>query len=325
MEASCWLNPDPQSEGFLATLRSGGLFTNKVKAQISSAVSTTCVICGEPDGMAHRIYHGPAAKEIQTAQGCPYLEAMSKHKLLWGLFQQPPALEKFARHLDEIKIHDLPVIPDQETPIHLFTDGSCTQLSVSRKAERHASYAVRHASHDGVGSNLIASGVVPGRKQTPFRAELFGFMVALSVSINSVISTDRKSVYIGILRLLRDGWDAVHWLSIPDEDMWRVAWDILKHPGRRVSVQWVEAHRHVHEARSTRDAWQIYHNNLVDRSASTDANPLTGDLLDVWTELASQNKALQQERDDATRFLRAVWQKHADAEAAVVHNPAAST
>ena len=325
VEASCWQNPDPQAEGFLATLRSGGLFTNKVKAQISSAVSANCVICGEPDSMTHRIYHCCAAEEIRSTQGVQYLADMSKAKLLWGLFPQPPAQERLARQFDRIQIHDLPMFENQQAQIHLFTDGSCTQPPATRKSERHASYAVRRASPDGTHSDVIASGVLPGRKQTPFRAELFGFTVALSVSLNSIIYTDCRAVYLGIVRLLRDGWDPVHWLSIPDADMWRTTYDILSYPNRRVSVQWIESHRQLEHARSARDAWRIYQNNMVDRSASTDANPLTGELRHKWNELVKQNKALQLERDNATNFLRTVWQRHADAEAASVHTTAAAS
>ena len=319
VEASCWVSNDPQSEGFMATLRSGGLFTNKIKACFAPDVSTKCVICGELDSMTHRIYHCPAAHEIRAIQKCQHLADMPRSKLLWGLFPQPTAREKLARQFDEIQIHNLPMLPEHPSPVHLFTDGSCSQPPASRKSERHASYAVRQASPNDVQGNLIASGILPGRKQTPFRAELFGFMVALSVSLNSVIYTDCKVVYTGILRLLKDGWDPLYWMSSPDADMWKTAWDILKHPSRQVSVQWIESHRRLENARGTTDAWRIFHNNLVDRDASTGSNPLTGTLLEVWTELVDQNLALQCDRDSATRFLRAVWQRHSDGEASSAH------
>ena len=109
-------------------------------------------------------------------------------------------------------------------------------------------------------------------------------------------------------------------MSSPDAHMWKTAWDILKQPSRRVSVQWIESHRRLENARSTGDARRIFHNNLVDRSASTGANALTGNL---WTESVDQNLALQRDRDSATRFLRAVWQRHSDAETASANATAA--
>ena len=138
MEAPCWLSNDPQSEGFMATLRSGGLFTNKIKAQISSAVTAKCVIRGEPNGMAHRMYHCPAANEIRAVQECQHLADMPRSKLLWGLFPQPTAPEKLARQFDDIQILDLPMLPEHPLPVHLSTDGSCSQPPTARKSERHA-------------------------------------------------------------------------------------------------------------------------------------------------------------------------------------------
>ena len=60
--SSCWHAKDAQEEGFLATVRSGGLFTNKVKSRICTSVSPNCVMCDGMDGMAHRVYDCPAAK-----------------------------------------------------------------------------------------------------------------------------------------------------------------------------------------------------------------------------------------------------------------------
>ena len=123
------------------------------------------------------------------------------------VFQQPQALEAYMRGLDAIRIEDLFSLPESDEAIHLFCDGSCSQPPPARKSERRAAYAVRHAKPLSHESFLVASGPLPGRKQTPFRSELFGFMMAMSVSLNSVIYTDCKSVYLGIVRMQNEGFD----------------------------------------------------------------------------------------------------------------------
>ena len=307
ISASCLHDPDPQNEGFMATLRSGGLFTNKVKSVISSAVSPACSICGESDGMTHRIYHCVAAEDIRTRLQCQTIKDEPRSKLVYGLFQQPPALEAFYRGLDSIRIHDLPDIQsDASVPVHLFTDGSCTQPGVARKSERRASYAVRVASaHTHTGS-LVTSGTLPGRKQTAFRAELFAMMTALAVCLNSTIYTDCRAVWLGIVRLQRDGWDPMHWATSPDADLGRGTWNILNQPERRLKVEWVKAHKHVSEARTSHEAWCIYHDQLTDKSASTDSNQLAPELRRTWDLLVHQNAQLEDQRKSITAFLREV-------------------
>ena len=82
-------------------------------------------------------------------------------------------------------------------------------------------------------------GVLPGRKQTPLRAELFGFMAAMSVSLDSVIYADCKALFLG--RTPTVGTP----LSVPDADLWQTAWEIERHPDRHLTVQWIDAHRNI--------------------------------------------------------------------------------
>ena len=51
VDASSWHCENAESEGFMATVRSGGLFTNKVKSRICTQVSPNCALCGQLDGM----------------------------------------------------------------------------------------------------------------------------------------------------------------------------------------------------------------------------------------------------------------------------------
>ena len=226
--------------------------------------------------MSHRIFECSAAKKISLELHCEYLLSEPRSKMIYGLFKQPQALETFMRGLDDIKIDHLPVLPESDDPIHLFSDGSCSQPAPARRSERRAAYAVRQATAHSPESFLVAVGPLPGRKQTPFRAELFGFMMAMSVSTNSIIYTDCKAVYMGIVRMQNEGYDPVRWLSSADSDLWRAAWDILSCPGRRLTVHWTRSHRQPQHASSTHDAWCIFHNSLTDKSADVNANPSPG-------------------------------------------------
>ena len=139
-KTSCWHAKDAQEEGFLATLRSGGLFTNKVKSRISCSVSPHCALCGGLDGMTHRVYHCPAAQEFREAHALQHLQHLPRSCLVWGLFEKPKAVEQFCKAMDAIEITDLPFLSSEAGPISLFTDGSCTQPGSARSTERYAAY-----------------------------------------------------------------------------------------------------------------------------------------------------------------------------------------
>ena len=313
--ASCWHDTDPQNEGFMATLRSGGLFTNKIKAKFCPDMSPTCMLCGKEDGMTHRIFECPEAKQISQHLQCQFLLSQPRSQMLYGLFQQPQALEAYMRGLDAIRIEDLFSLPESDEPVHLFCDGSCSQPPPARKSERRAAYAVRHAKPFSHESFLVASGPLPGRKQTPFRSELFGFMMAMSVSLNSVIYTDCKSVYLGIVRMQNEGFDPLRWHSTADADLWKAAWNILNCQGRKLSVYWTKSHRSLEQAHSAHDAWCIYHNSRTDQSADINLDPLPAGVQASLDQLVEQNAILERTRNATTKYLKAVWAAHSEAEA----------
>ena len=312
VDASCWHVEDPQSEGFLATLRSGGLFTNKVKSKVFAGVSPNCVLCDQPDGMMHRIYSCPMSAKIREDTSAEFLKDLPKSKMVWGLFQRPHAQDLFAKALDALEITDLPMLPPSDTPHLIFTDGSSTQPPVSRKNERYAAFAVRHAIKNSHHSTLVISGILPGRRQTPFRAErdFFAFMCGMSCSMNSIIFTDCKAVWKGITRLQREGWNELHWLSSPDYDLWRVAFQILDVPGRSLITEWVEAHRSLHQAVSLQDTWRIYQNAQVDKSASVNANNLPPIVKTQFDSLTVQNTELEKQRSTITKYMKSIWEAH---------------
>ena len=213
VDASSWHCENAESEGFMATVRSGGLFTNKVKSRICTQVSPNCALCGQLDGMTHRVYSCSASECIRNNNGWQHLQHVPRSTLIYGLFARPSALDAYHSALDEVRVRDLTVLSETDEPYHIFTDGSCTQPSPSRKSERRATFAVRHAQKNSHQSELLAAGILPGRKQTGFRAELWAFMIAMTASTNSVIYTDCEGVYKGIVKMQNQ--DGVNWLGSP--------------------------------------------------------------------------------------------------------------
>ena len=218
--------------------------------------------------------------------------------------------------MDAIEILDIPLIQADNQPTLLFTDGSCSQPGPGRGSERHAAFAVRRAFQDSHESVLIAAGVLPGRKQSPFRAELYAFMIAMSASLDAVVFTDCKAVFQGITRMQREGWCELAWLSSPDFELWRAAWLILRHPQRKLQAVWLESHRSLNQARSAADSWRIYHNSQVDRSGSILNNKLPCAIQEIHARLVEQNTELETLRGQITFYLKAVWNMHAAREAA---------
>ena len=236
--------------------------------------------------------------------------------MVYGLFARPPALDAYQKALDDLRIFDLEILPDSEEPAYIFTDGSCSQPGPSRIYERRASYGVRLACLNSSDGRLLASGTLPGRKQTAFRAELFAFMIAMSSSLNSVIHTYCLGVYKGIVKLQREAWSELAWLSSADFDLWKGAWQILNVQGRRLVPVWTPAHKDITTARSAKEAWKIYHNFLTDKSASIISNPLPDGLRQCLEQLILESQQQQSLRDAVSGYLQEIWATHAEAEKA---------
>ena len=314
VKTSCFQAKDAQEEGFLATLRSGRLLTNKVRSRIACSVSANCALCGGLDGMTHRAYHCPASQEFREKCALQHLQHVLRSCLVWGLFDQPKAVEQFYKAMDAIEITDLPLLSNDNGPFCLFTDGSCLQPGPGRSSERYAAYAVRLAYEQLHESTLVASGILPGRKQTPFRAELFACMVAMSACLDAVIYTDCRAVFLGITRLQREGWCELTWLSSPDMELWRAAWNILKHP-RKLQIVWLGAHRCINQAHSAADARRIFHNAQTDKSAGVSTNRLPDSIQEIHNSLVKQNSELEKLRGQIIFYLKGIWNMHASKEA----------
>ena len=83
-EASTWSNGDAALDGFMMTLRSGGLFTNRAKSKFTGC-SDKCILCGHLDGMHHRIYDCEGAIAAKNKVDWDTLQQLPKH--IRGYFQ----------------------------------------------------------------------------------------------------------------------------------------------------------------------------------------------------------------------------------------------
>ena len=88
VESSLWDNEDAALNAFMSNMRSGGLFTNKIKSKFSG-VSDQCKLCGQQDGMKHRIYNCPHSVHARGQVDWDLLSELPSHSMLWRLFGKP--------------------------------------------------------------------------------------------------------------------------------------------------------------------------------------------------------------------------------------------
>ena len=118
------------------------------------------------------------------------LRLLPKHSLMWGIFNQPEAQEQCWQSLDNICTPITVELPTSATRHKLFTDGSCARLKGDHKHEGHAAWAAHLAEDNSADSVCLASGPLPGREQTAYRAEIYAVINALARSSSSDVFTD---------------------------------------------------------------------------------------------------------------------------------------
>ena len=101
-------------------------------------------------------------------------------------------------------------------------------------------------------------------------------------------------------------------MSSSDFDLWKGAWQILSAHGRRLVPVWMP--KDLSAAKSSAEAWRIYHHALTDNGASIMSNPLPDDVQECWQSLVQQNEAQHAQREAVSEHPHVVWAKHAEAE-----------
>ena len=109
-EASAWDNSDIVLNGFMMTLRAGGLFTNRAKAKFTGCTDK-CVLYGELDGMQHRIYECGQTGQVREQVDWALLQSLPRHCLMWGIFSLPAPQLRFWTAMDNLAAPDTAQLP----------------------------------------------------------------------------------------------------------------------------------------------------------------------------------------------------------------------
>ena len=88
--ASKWSNNDPKLAGFVSTLQTGGLFTNKVKAKISTGKASTCALCGGQDGIIHSLFECPSTANLREGDDWDVIKKLASCNDNNGLISGTP-------------------------------------------------------------------------------------------------------------------------------------------------------------------------------------------------------------------------------------------
>ena len=263
-------NCSPADAELLNCIRDGTFHLRTFKSKFDHTVDDACQHCGCLDTLSHRALECPHFQKIrddfpdcvQRWSNVPV--ALSHH----GLTSANPLQWQYWTMLQQIpsgppvwKVH-----PADREIQHIFSDGSCRDPTNPYSAI--ASWAI-------VSANLgipIASGILPGVRQTINRAELFAVFMAVhwawSHGVPIFIWSDSSYVVNGMFDLLESG-------ALPSDgsnvDLWRMLADLIVQCDQPIRIDKVKAHRQVTADDSTQLRWQTYFNNMVDVNAKAAA------------------------------------------------------
>ncbi|CAE7817828.1 unnamed protein product [Symbiodinium sp. CCMP2592] len=295
---------DPMIQGFLKKVRLGGLFPNNRKCHVTKD-EATCHFCGSLDTMEHRVYSCPGTEHIRQMEEWNQVSMQPKYAVLGGLSPKLPLLQKYKDELDALPAPEVGVPDDMQDGCDFFTDGSATESSC--QLTRLCSWSVTQAKPFTKENRLIAAGVLPGRLQTVFRAELFAVVVVLATKVKARIFCDNAAVVKDIIHIQQWGYQPLKWASHADKDLLKTAATLLSgRSAQDVSIQWVKAHRQVYEACNAFDLWCIYHNNIADEQARKAMSLCPQTTLDCRNNLRCELQQDRQAKISAANILRLV-------------------
>ena len=258
-------HPDPMKQGFMRKVRLGGLFPNHRKIHVTKE-EDTCHFCGCLDTMEHRVFACPGTEHVRQMDGWTMVAHQPRFQVLGGLSPKLPLIETYKSELDALPLPTAVSIDSNEGYTEFFTDGSAEDSSCP--ITRLCSWSVTQADYLKHGNKLVTSGILPGRQQTVFRAELFAVLVVLAIGVKSRIYCDNSAVVRNIHHLQHYGYQPLKWASHPDRDLIKTAASLLATRATdEVKLIWVKAHRQFHEACNAYDLWCIHHNSIADECA----------------------------------------------------------
>jgi ribonuclease HI len=298
-----------QLQGFQRAMVLGGLLTNKTKSKFNDNITPDCPLRGgvDVDSIYHRVRCCPGVQATRDLFNWETLQTLPDAILLGGLFPHSDLEEGFYRALDEITPPKYELITCTEQRLHLFTDGSCTNPSTSN--ERLAGYAVTLAEPNSPENMVLVRGILPGRHQNIYRAELTGVLYALATSKVATVYCDNAAVVRGCHRILTRGWEPLHWMRHTDSDLWKEAARLLLEHESARNVTWVKAHLEFTDANGAQQLWQIYHNRQADQAAALDDHMFSASpgLREALGLLVHENRAFKTIKRETHSLHRHIW------------------
>ena len=319
------LPPDEQS--LLRLSLAGALFTQNAHAHWNEG-DGGCKWCGLPDSLYHRYYECCNTLDLRTKHAPDVVanlgfipNAMALRS--WALL--PPTHLLWLRLLDSIP-RAVPSLAGKfrvGVVNEVFTDGSCLwQADPSlRLASWGAVLAGRYTpdwsfQHGGI----LGAGPVPGLCQTAYRGELFALAFVLH---HAALSGSRVKIYcdcLGVVNryhLLTQGTVTLK-STAASADLWTWVLESLDRLGAgMVEVVKVPAHRRLTQAKTRREAWSIWHNNVVDNVAKAANLDRTTDFWARWKQHAQMTAAAHTLHRQICALHVAVAKRSVQAEAAI--------
>ena len=227
-------------QGFATSYMIGRHVTRDVLSKYSKKVTNAyCLLCGELDGKEHRLFQCPGLSDLRPAyrKDLRWLQSQPLATLHFGFvgFDIAPVL----------RIHQLPwnfqhVLPLDDHITHVvYTDGSAffnnnVHLTISGGAviEIVESKWKR-----------VSSALVPGRDHSPFRAEVWGIVLALQAFFSAHIHSDCQSVLDILQMMIHCRQNGLVPTFRDNHDLLNIVWvHLLQRPMDAVSVTKVRAH-----------------------------------------------------------------------------------
>ena len=148
--------------------------------------------------------------------------------------------------------------PPENTPLHVFTDGSCTVPE--HEPLRTASWGFLCANL----GELVAAGHLQGPMQTIDRAELMALVSAVRWTQRNDICVwcDSQSTVHAAEFIIEHGYVPA---SMENYDLWLAFLAALQlRDGLTTLVRWVPSHLQAHQAEDPFEQWLIHWNSVID-------------------------------------------------------------
>ncbi|CAE7792033.1 unnamed protein product [Symbiodinium sp. CCMP2592] len=270
-----------------------------------SPAHPACKFCGQEDTLKHRVYECVGTEHIRQLPQWDEVAALPYSQVLGGLSGLPEELESFHKALDNIQHPDVQPLPDLEGHRFFFTDGSA--FDPGNPQALLCSWAVTEAEESSKNNTLRSSGLLPGRKQSVFRAELHAANVAIAMSRKAVIYVDNEATMRRVRQILSGTLYDTELIQHPDRDLLQTTISLLKSraPGD-VHIYWTKSHRSLYDATGSRDLWCIYHNAKADSHAKAAGKLAPLPVLQAQQNLLCKLKQMMEVRANAAVLLRQV-------------------